>query len=283
MEKINKIFRMIKFEHSVFALPFAFMSAFLAEKKVPGIEKILLILLAMVSARSTAMAFNRLVDLRFDKKNPRTIHWVLSRGELTQTFVKAFIIVSALIFFLAAYFLNLTCFVLSPVAMFIILTYSLSKRFTFLTHFYLGLALSLAPMGAWLAITEQFAFAPILLSAAVMFWTAGFDIIYATQDISFDQQYNLHSIPVRFGIKKALLFSSLCHLTMIVLLGSLSFVSHLGLYYLLGIISTALFLLWQHRIVKPSDLSKVNEAFFTANGLLSVFLLLFTMIDIIVK
>jgi len=257
------------------------MSAFLARKTTPSLDKIAWILLAMVSARSAAMAFNRLADLRFDKSNPRTSHWVLPRGELSVYFVAGFVVIMCALFVLSAHQLNDLCFKLAPLALFIILTYSFTKRFTFLTHFFLGLSLSLAPLGAWLAINKKFEPVPVLLSAAVILWTAGFDIIYSTQDIEYDRRNHLHSIPARFGTRIALIISSLCHLFMIIILLVILFIDSLGIFFFIGIAAALIFLLWQHSLVKPDDLSKVNEAFFTANGLLSVFLFIFTVIDIV--
>ena len=278
---IIKILKMIKFEHSVFALPFAFIAAFMAQKNVPPFEKTGWILLAMVSARSAAMAFNRIADLHYDKQNPRTSHWILPQRELSLYFVAGFVLINCALFFFSAHQLNNLCFKLSPVALFIILTYSFTKRFTCFTHFFLGLSLSLAPMGAWLAIKEKFELVPALLSVSVILWTAGFDIIYSTQDTDFDRLNHLHSIPARFGIKAALFISSLCHTLMVIILISIYYLNALGIYFLTGIIIASIFLLWQHSVVKPNDLSKVNEAFFAANGLLSVFLLIFTVLDVL--
>jgi len=281
MDKIIKIAKMIRIEHSVFALPFALMSAFLAYKRPPSIAKILWILLAMVSARSAAMAFNRIADLDLDKKNPRTSNWTLPKQELSKTFVLLFIIATSILFIISAYMLNSLCFKLSPLALIIILTYSYTKRFTWLTHFFLGLSLSLAPMGAWIAIKENIGLIPLLLSLSVILWVAGFDIIYAIQDIDFDRKNHIHSIPARFGIKNALLISAGCHLFMILFLFYIYFAYDMGIFFLSGIFLSSFFLLWQHLIVKPNELSKINEAFFTANGLLSVFLFLLTVLDLL--
>jgi 4-hydroxybenzoate polyprenyltransferase len=278
---IAKVLKMIKFEHSVFALPFAFMSAFLAHKAVPPSGKIMWILIAMISARSAAMAFNRVADLNYDQHNPRTANWILSRGELSRFFVIGFVVIMCLLFLVSAYQLNDLCFKLAPVALAIILLYSFTKRFTSLTHFFLGLSLSLAPMGAWLAINAKFELVPVFLSIAVILWTAGFDIIYSTQDIDFDRKNGLHSIPARYGIKTALIVSSLCHLLMILILVVLYVINAQRFFFMTGIIIAAAFLVWQHSLVKPHDLSRVNEAFFTANGLLSVFLFIFTVVDIL--
>lgn len=280
MGKIIKILKMIKFEHSVFALPFALMSAFLTEKKLPSIEKLILIIIAMVAARSAAMAFNRFTDLPFDKLNPRTSNWILPQNELSITFVKAFTMISIAIFIMSTYMLNKICFMLSPIALFIILSYSYSKRFTYLTHFHLGLSLSIAPIGAWLAIIEKCNLTPILIAISVILWVAGFDILYATQDIEFDKKYNLKSIPARYGIKNALILSSLCHAIMMLPLILIYFIANMGIFYLAGLLISAIFLTYQHCIISTDNLSRLNQAFFTFNGLLSISIFLFTTLDI---
>lgn len=283
MGKIIKILKMIKFEHSVFAMPFALMSAFLTEKKSPALEKLILIIIAMIAARSAAMAFNRLADLPFDKLNPRTSIWTLPQKELSVTFVKAFIMISTTIFIISAYMLNKICFILSPIALLIILSYSYSKRFTYLSHFHLGFSLSIAPIGAWLAITEKFHPIPILLTISVVLWVAGFDILYATQDVEFDRKYNLKSIPARYGIKNALILSSLCHTIMMLPLILIYFIANMGIFYLTGTLISAIFLTHQHCILSPNNLSRLNQAFFTSNGLLSISLFLFTTLDIYIQ
>ncbi len=281
MEKIIKILKMIKFEHSVFALPFALMSAFLVEKKTPEPNKLLWILIAMIAARSAAMAFNRLTDYQLDKLNPRTSNRALPKGELSIKFVISFIIISSIIFMLSAYSLNMLCFYLSPLALLIIFSYSYSKRYTYLTHFHLGISLSIAPIGAWLAIAETLNIIPILIAMSVVLWVAGFDILYAIQDIEFDKKYNLKSIPEKVGIKNSLIISTICHAAMLMLLILLYYIANMGLYFIIGIILTTLFIAWQHSIVTVNNLSKINEAFFTANGLLSISLLIFTIFDIL--
>ncbi|MBC8236082.1 UbiA family prenyltransferase [bacterium] len=280
-KKIRIIFEMIKFEHTIFALPYAVMSAFLASNGWPNLLKILWIIVAMVGARSCAMAFNRIVDLKYDKINPRTSNRALPAGLIKISSVWIFTITSALLFVFAAYMLNRLAFVLSPVALLVVLSYSCSKRFTTLTHLWLGLSLAIAPIGAWIAIKGEFAFVPILLGLAVMLWTAGFDIIYACQDKEFDEKFGIHSIPKRFGIKRALQISSMMHLITVLVLLSLPLLTELKYIYLSGVGLVSILLVYEHAIVKPNDLSRVNLAFFTLNGMVSLGLMVMSVADII--
>jgi len=280
-KKIRIIFEMIKFEHTIFALPYAVMSAFLASNGWPNVFKILWIIVAMVGARSCAMAFNRIVDLKYDEINPRTSNRALPAGLIKISSVWIFTITSALLFVVAAYMLNRLAFVLSPVALLVILSYSCSKRFTTLTHLWLGLSLAIAPIGAWIAIKGKFAFVPILLGLAVMLWTAGFDIIYACQDKEFDEKFGIHSIPKRFGIKRALQISSIMHLITVLVLLSLPLLTELKYIYLSGVGLVSILLVYEHAIVKPDDLSRVNLAFFTLNGMVSLGLMVMSVADII--
>ena len=280
-KKIRIILEMIKFEHTLFALPYAVMSAFLASNGWPNFFKILWILVAMVGARSCAMAFNRIVDMKYDKINPRTSNRALPAGLIKISAVWIFMIVSALLLVFAAYMLNRLAFVLSPVALLVILSYSYSKRFTTLTHFWLGLSLAIAPVGAWIAIKGEFALVPILLGLAVMLWTAGFDIIYACQDKEFDDKLGIHSIPKRFGIKRALQFSSAIHMITVLALLSLPLLTELKYIYLSGVGLVSILLVYEHAIVKPNDLSRVNLAFFTLNGMVSLGLMIMSVVDLL--
>ncbi|HIE27619.1 TPA: 4-hydroxybenzoate octaprenyltransferase [Candidatus Poribacteria bacterium] len=280
-KKIGIILEMIKFEHTIFALPYAVMSAFLASNGWPNLLKILWILVAMVGARSCAMAFNRIADMKYDKINPRTSNRALPAGLIKMSAVWIFTITSALIFIFAAYMLNRLAFVLSPLALLVILVYSYSKRFTTLTHLWLGLSLAIAPVGAWIAIKGEFAFVPLLLGLAVMLWTAGFDIIYACQDKEFDEKFGIYSIPKRFGIKRALQISSAMHLITVLVLLSLPLLSELRYIYLSGVGLVSILLVYEHAIVKPNDLSRVNLAFFTLNGMVSLGLMVMSVADII--
>lgn len=272
--------RMIKVEHSVFALPFAFISALVASDGLPRPNQILWILIAMVSARSCAMAFNRLADRKFDRLNPRTLKWPLAAGLLSVPFVIFFITICSVFFVYSAFRLNELAFKLSPVALLIIFGYSFTKRFTTLSHWFIGLALSIAPAGAWIAIRGTLDLQPLLLSAAILFWTAGFDLIYSCQDADFDRSHNLYSIPSRYGISTALFLARVCHLITITLLISFGFYSQLGWWYFAGTAIVAALLFYEHTLVKPDDLSRINEAFFTVNGAVGVLLLVFASLDL---
>jgi 4-hydroxybenzoate polyprenyltransferase len=281
LKKLKITLEMIKIEHTLFALPFAFLGAMLAARGVPGPSQILWILVAMVGARSAAMAFNRLVDLRFDARNPRTVSRALPQKKLTRGFVALFTLASAAIFILAAAMLNPLALKLSPVALAIVLSYSYMKRFTWGTHFVLGLSLACAPVGAWVAIQGTLAGLPILLGWAVLLWVAGFDIIYACQDVEFDRTETLYSIPKRFGVRVALWISGLLHACMVFLLALVFLQAGLGWMSLAGLAIVALLLSYEHSLVRPADLSRINAAFFTINGWISVLLLVITGMDIL--
>jgi len=233
------------------------------------------ILVAMIGARTAAMGFNRLADRQFDALNPRTRMWELPRGLVGVWEAAALTVAAALIFVLSAYQLNWTCFLLSPVALAIAFFYSLTKRFTWASHLFLGLALAIAPIGAWLAvadapITLEELSVPVYLGLAVVFWLAGFDIIYSLQDHDFDRAHGLHSIPVRFGIAGALRLSSLCHFFTAVFLGAVGVAARMGPIYWIGLVCVSTMLLWEHCIVKPGDLSRINKAFFDFNAYISI-------------
>ncbi|MEP7342668.1 MAG: UbiA-like polyprenyltransferase [Acidobacteriota bacterium] len=264
---------MIKIEHTLFALPFAFLGAVLAANGLPTGRQIFWIVVAMVGARSAAMAFNRLVDRRFDAANPRTATRAIPAGLLSVQFVAFFTIVSAALFFLAAAMLNRLTLLLSPVALFSVLFYSYTKRFTSLSHLALGWALSIAPTGAWIAVRGAIdSPVPLLLSLAVMLWTTGFDIIYACQDREFDAKTGLNSIPQRVGIARALWISRGLHAAMFAALVWVYFLTGLHWIGLLGIAATAGLLVYQHRLVRADDLSRLNMAFFNTNAYVSVIL-----------
>jgi 4-hydroxybenzoate polyprenyltransferase len=272
---------MVKIEHTVFALPFAFLGAFLAARGFPRPGQIGWILLAMVGARSAAMAFNRLADLPFDARNPRTAGRALPRGEVTRGFVILFTVVSSSALVFAAAMLNPLAFKLSPLALAIIFFYSFTKRFTWLSHLFLGSALACAPVGAWIAVRGDMAAAPFICGLAVALWIAGTDIIYACQDVDFDRAVALHSIPQRFGVATALWISGLLHLVMVMLLVWLFRREGLGVISFAGLAAVTALLAYEHSLVKPSDLSRVNTAFFTVNGWISILLFLTTSIDLV--
>ena len=274
---------MIKFEHTVFALPFALLSALLASEGWPGGPKILWIVVAMVGARSAAMAFNRLADIRIDTLNPRTRTRALPAGHLSPFFVAVFTLASGSVFVLAAYQLNPLCFLLSFPVLLILLLYSYTKRFTRLSHLYLGLCLGLAPLGSWIAVRGEIGWPPLLLGLTVLLWTAGFDIIYACQDVDFDRRQALFSIPEGYGIDRALKVSRGLHIGMLLALLGLVRIQGLGWISLLGILLVAGLLWHEHRLVRPSDLSRVNAAFFTVNGYVSILLMVALGLDELVN
>jgi 4-hydroxybenzoate polyprenyltransferase len=281
LKKLRIVLEMVKIEHTIFALPFAFLGAFLAARGLPRPAQIGWILLAMVGARSAAMAFNRLVDLPFDARNPRTLNRALPKKQLTQGLVIAFVVVSCALFVFAASRLNRLSLELSPLAIGVVFFYSYTKRFTWLTHIFLGIALACAPIGAWIAIRGSLTASPMVLGIAVMLWVAGFDVIYSCQDVEFDRREPLHSIPKRFGVAAALWISAGLHLLMLCVLAFLFWREGLGTIGFLGLTVVGLLLAYEHNLVRPNDLSRANTAFFTINGWISILLLVTTMIDLL--
>lgn len=265
---------MIKIEHTLFALPFALLGAVLGANGLPTLKQFFWIVVAMVGARSAAMAFNRIADRRIDARNPRTSMRALPAGLLSVGFVWIFTLVAAALFLLAAAMLNNLTLILAPVALGSVLLYSFTKRWTQLSHVVLGWCLSIAPTGAWIAVRGEIGSpTPLLLSLVVLLWTAGFDVLYACQDYEFDRAEGLHSIPAKFGIAKALWISRALHAGAFLALIWLYLVTHLGPVALIGVIATAALLLYQHRLVRPEDLGRLNAAFFTTNAFVSVILL----------
>src|ERR1700728_744762 len=274
---------MIKWEHSIFALPFALCGAMLAAGGWPTAHQVAWIIVAMVAARSAAMAFNRLADAAIDAANPRTSTRALPAGHLSPAFVTTFVVVSSAIFILAASQLNRLTLWLSPVALAVLLLYSYTKRFTRWSHVVLGLALGIAPAAAWIAVRGSLDPRILLLTAAVTFWVAGFDILYACQDFEFDRDAELHSIPRHIGIPAALWISRAFHLVMLILLAALLPAFALGKLALAGVIAVMLLLLYEHSLVRPDDLSKLNAAFFTMNGIISVVFAFFMAIYLLLR
>jgi 4-hydroxybenzoate polyprenyltransferase len=274
---------MIKFEHTVFALPFAFIGALLAGKGLPPARQSAWIVAAMVGARSAAMAFNRIADLQYDRLNPRTSGRALPQGNLTVQFAVVFTVAMSGLFIFSAWELNALCFYLSFPMLAILLLYSYTKRFTALSHIALGFAIGCAPLAAWLAIRGEFGWPPVLLSGAVMFWVAGFDLIYALQDVEFDRKAKLFSLPSKFGIAPALRLSTLFHVATVLLLIATAILTNLGWIAFAGIAIVAGILYWEHRLVTPQDLSRINVAFFNLNGYVSVLLLLTFAGDILIR
>jgi 4-hydroxybenzoate polyprenyltransferase len=274
---------MIKWEHSIFALPFALCGAMLAAGGVPTPHQILWIVVAMVAARSAAMSFNRLADASIDAANPRTRARALPAGVLTQGFVRNFVVLSSVVFMLAAWELNRLAFLLSPLALAILLLYSYTKRWTRWSHLALGFALGIAPAAAWIAVRGSLDPRILLLTAAVTFWVGGFDVLYACQDLEFDQQAGLHSIPRYLGIGNALWIARLFHLLMLVLLSALVFAFGLGKFALFGVAAVFLLLAYEHSLVSQDDLSKLNAAFFTMNGIIAVVFWIFMAADLLLR
>ena len=300
MQTVKNYLSLVKFSHTIFALPFALIGFFVAltlGKQQWSLNdaigwgyditnfvvwrKFLLILICMVTARSAAMAFNRYLDRSFDAKNPRTAIREIPAGIISANRALVFTIVNCLLFILATFFINRICFFLSPVALFVILFYSYTKRFTALCHIVLGLGLSLAPIGAYLAVTGHFHLLPILFSFTVLFWVSGFDIIYALQDIDFDQAHKLHSIPAAVGKKNALRVSELLHLLSAACVVFAGFYGRFGWLYWIGVAVFIGMLIYQHSVVRPDDLRRVNLAFMTANGIASVVFAVFVIADLL--
>ena len=281
---VQNYLSLIKFSHTVFALPFAVIGFLLGTQSVNALlnwKLLLLVLLCMVFARSAAMAFNRYIDRHIDKVNPRTFVREIPAGIIQPGAALSFVLVNCASFIVCTYFINTLCFYLSPVALLVILGYSYSKRFTPLCHLILGAGLALAPIGAYLAVTGEFALLPLFFSFAVLFWVSGFDIIYALQDEEFDRSHNLRSIPVMLGKKNALLLSTVFHLLSAVLLLIPGFIHFYGVFYWIGVAFFIGLLIYQHSLVKVDDLSKLNFAFFTTNGIASVVFAVFFILDFI--
>ncbi len=279
INKIKVLFELVKFEHTVFALPFAFMGLLIGSEGRLEVTKLILVITAMAGARTVAMAFNRIADSAIDARNPRTKTRALPAGLISVKSVWALIIVSASVFFASAYALNVVCFYLSPLAMFLLLFYSYTKRFTSLSHFVLGLTLGIAPAAGFLAVNTVLTLAPVVLSASVLFWSAGFDIIYACQDIDFDREEKLHSLPAAAGVAKALFYSRILHFMTIagfILTGYL--IKAKAVYYVFVIICAAL-LIYEHKLLKDGGLKNINTAFFSVNGLVSIAMLLAVLLN----
>ncbi|MEO8859981.1 MAG: UbiA-like polyprenyltransferase [Ginsengibacter sp.] len=289
VNSVKKYLSLVTFAHTIFAMPFALIGFFLGLRAMhfqtlkPWWELLILVLLCMVFARSAAMAFNRWLDAGFDAINPRTAIREIPAGIISKRNALVFVVISCFAFLATTYFINAVCLVLAPVALFVILFYSFTKRFTSLCHLVLGLGLSLAPIGAYIAVTGKFALVPVLFSLAVICWVSGFDIIYALQDEEFDKAYNLRSIPTWLGIKKALHVSEYLHFLSFTSIFAAGILGNFTWFYWIGAAIFAYFLIYQHTLVKPKELSKVNRAFFTSNGIASVVFSVFVLIDIFYK
>jgi len=275
--------RMIKFSHSVFALPFALAAAALAARAGarPSLLRLALIVLAAVAARTAAMGWNRVADLRFDRQNPRTRGRELVTGAMSVRAASLLTAAAALAFVAAAFLISPLCGALAPLALTILLGYSYAKRFTWACHLWLGVALAGAPLGAWIAVRGDVPTPALALAAAVATWVAGFDILYSLADVDFDRAQRLHSIPARFGIRGALVISAALHVVTVGALAAVGLLAHLGAIYAAGVVLIAALLVWEHRLVREDDLSRLDAAFFAVNGWVSIAFLAFTLLDVL--
>ncbi len=281
-EKIALYLKMIKFSHSVFALPFAFTAALMAASGIPSVKQILWIVVAMVSARSGAMGLNRIIDRKIDAANPRTVNREIPSGKINVGSAVFFTVISLTVFVFSAYMLNPLCLKLSPLAIAVLLIYSYTKRFTWLSHIVLGIAISAAPVGAWFAVRGMFNAEILPVAFAVVFWLAGFDVLYALQDIEFDRAHGLRSIPERFGIKDTLIFSRVFHLITWGLLAFTGIIFDLDIFYWIGMAAAGGLFIYEHSLVKADDLSRLDMAFFNMNGYISITVFVFTLLDYLV-
>lgn len=279
-QQTSIVLEMIKFEHSVFALPFAFTSALIGCKSLPSAYLLGWIIAACVCARTSAMSFNRWADARIDAMNPRTAARAIPAGRLGKGFALGFSILSALLFVICAAMINRLAFALSPLALVILLGYSYTKRFTCWSHIVLGLALGLAPVGAWIAVKGDIAIVPLLIAAGVLSWTSGFDLIYSCQDYDADVRQGLFSFPARYGIANALRLSALFHFMAVMFFAGTGVMAGMGWLYYCGVFTVAILLYAEHRIVNPSDLSRIDVAFFTVNSWVGMVILAFTALDL---
>ncbi|MDN5344764.1 MAG: 4-hydroxybenzoate polyprenyltransferase [Clostridia bacterium] len=281
--KLKVFLEMIKFEHTIFALPFAYLGAFLAADGRPTLAQLVWITLAMIGARTAAMSLNRLIDRHIDALNPRTATRALPRGLLSVAEVWLYTLLSFSLLFYAAWQLNWLCVQLLPIAVFILMIYSYTKRWTWACHLVLGLADALAPVGAWVAIRAAFDLPAIILGLGMGSWVAGFDIIYACQDYDFDRQHGVHSIPARLGKARGLAIARCLHAGAILMLALVGALLHLNWIYFLGVALAAVILIYEHRLVSPADLSRLNLAFLNLNGYLSVLMFIFTFLALTLR
>ncbi|MEJ2469521.1 MAG: UbiA-like polyprenyltransferase [Desulfuromonadales bacterium] len=284
-QKLTALLEMIKFSHTVFAFPFALMGvvlASLASSRAPTFGQVFWICVAMVGARTGAMALNRIIDVHLDAENPRTAERHLPAGKVSMGEAWLLVLAAFALFLLAAWMLNPLCFTLAPLAIALLALYSYCKRFTALAHVVLGLCLAVAPIGAWIALRGDIGWPVIVLGLAVLFWVAGFDVFYALQDYEHDRAQGLYSIPVQFGIRRSFQVARIFHLAMVILLFLLLLSNGLGVIYFLGVIVVVALLLYEHSLVRPDDLSRLDAAFFNMNGYISVTIFLFTFVDALI-
>ncbi len=283
MGKLKAYAELVKFEHTIFALPFALASVLILYERFPSLWQIFWIVVALVSARTTGMAFNRLIDEPYDRLNPRTKNWPLVKGEVSKEEVKRLILISSAVFVFASLMLSWLAFLLSPVVIFLLWFYPQAKRITYYPHFILGLVYFLIPVAVDIALNERVSLEALVLGIAMGSWVAGFDILYALQDYEFDRSVGLKSIPVKFGIEKAIKIARLSHVVTFLSLLALGFLDgRLGFIYFTGLILIALFLVYEHSLIKPNDLSKINKAFFTVNGWISVAFFFVVLLDVLI-
>ncbi len=281
MGKFRSFFELIKFEHTVFALPFAYLGMLLAKRSIPNFRVFFWITMAMVGARTAGMTLNRIIDRPMDSKNPRTKNRPSVTGEISSVVTWLAVVISFVLFFISTFNLNPLCFKASFVAIVFLSGYHYVKRFSFLCHFVLGIVLAMAPIGGWMAVTGHFSPEPVWLSLAVCFWVAGFDIIYSLQDMEFDRHYGLHSIPARFGALPALKSAAGCHAATVLFLLVFGWTAHLGIVYWAGIVVVGVLLGFEHSLVEKGNLTKIDAAFFTVNSWVGVLLLVFTFLEIL--
>ena len=279
--KLVLYLKLIKFSHSIFALPFALAGAVIAASGIPSLRQIFWIIVAMVGARSGAMGLNRIIDRKIDAENPRTSGREIPAGKVRVMDAVIFTTVSFAVLVYAAYMLNPLCLKLSPVAIAVVFLYPYTKRFTWFSHFVLGLSLSAAPLGAWIAVRGTLDWQILPLALAVIFWLAGFDALYALQDLEFDKSFGLYSIPKKFGIKKTLLFSGIFHFFAWGLLAFTGIIFNLGIFYWIGMVVVAALFIYEHSLVKPDDLSRLDMAFFNMNGYITMTVFVFIVLDYI--
>ena len=280
LHKIKTLLEMIKFKHTVFALPFAFMGAFLAARGVPSLKVFLWVVVAMVGARTCAMGFNRIADRRFDAMNPRTATRALPAGSVTLLESWLMVVLAGALFFVACFMLNRLALQMAPFALALTLLYSLTKRFTWLCHVVLGLALAFSPLGGWVAVSGAFEGYPWFLSLAVLFWVAGFDTIYACLDADFDREAGLFSMPAYFGRRRAFHLAVFFHVLAFVFFAATGYAAGLNIYYFAGVVITGCALFYQHIVVNPTDLSRIRLSFFSMNGIISITLFVATWLSI---
>ncbi len=283
INKLKIYAQLVKFEHTIFALPFALSAVFIVEKGIPSLEKLFWILIAVIAGRTAGMAFNRFFDIPFDKQNPRTKNWVSASGKIKSAEILGLAVISSLVLVFSAYMLNKLAFYLSPVAILLLIIYPLGKRFTNYVHLLLGAVYFIIPIAVSVALKGNIEISTIFLGLAMAFWVSGFDILYALQDIDFDRKIGIHSIPAKYGIKKALYISRFFHFLTLIFLILTGIYGNLGYIYFIGLFFLSLFLIYEHISIKENDLSKINLAFFTINGYVSILFLVIVILDIFLK